>query len=82
MKRPPASVRAANVMNLTAHNRSVYAAGAVAPLASVRRGQSLRSFPRLTSAHFASPGLAAQALILIWQNIVNSRNIVCTNYVY
>jgi hypothetical protein len=41
----------------TAHNRSVYAAGAVAPLACVRLGQSLRSFPRLTSAHFASPGL-------------------------
>ena len=47
----------------TSHNRSVYAAGAVAPLAFVRLGQSLRSFPRLTSAHFASPGLAAQALI-------------------
>jgi hypothetical protein len=47
----------------TSHNRSVYAAGAVAPLAFVRLGQSLRSFPRLTSAHFASPGLATQALI-------------------
>jgi hypothetical protein len=47
----------------TSHNRSVYAAGAVAPLASVRLGQSLRSFPRLTPAHFASPGLATQALI-------------------
>jgi hypothetical protein len=47
----------------TAHNRSVYAAGAVAPLAFVRLGQSLRSFPRLTPAHFASPGLATQALI-------------------
>jgi hypothetical protein len=47
----------------TAHNRSVYATGAVAPLASVRLGQSLRSFPRLTPAHFASPGLAMQALI-------------------
>jgi hypothetical protein len=40
----------------TAHNRTVYAAGAVAPLAFVRLGQSLRSFPRLTPAHFASPG--------------------------
>jgi hypothetical protein len=40
----------------TAHNRTVYAAGAVAPLACVRLGQSLRSFPRLTAAHFASPG--------------------------
>jgi hypothetical protein len=51
------------VKEKTAHNRSVYAAGAVAPLASVRLGQSLRSFPRLTPAHFASPGLATQALI-------------------
>jgi hypothetical protein len=40
----------------TAHNRSVYASGAVAPLAYIRLGQSLRSFPRLTPAHFASPG--------------------------
>jgi hypothetical protein len=47
----------------TSYNRTVYAAGAVAPLASVRLGQSLRSFPRLTLAHFASPGLATQALI-------------------
>jgi hypothetical protein len=52
-----------NKKSKTAHNRSVYATGAVAPLASVRLGQSLRSFPRLTPAHFASPGLAAQALI-------------------
>jgi hypothetical protein len=40
----------------TSHNRTVYAAGAVAPLACVPLGQSLRSFPRLTPAHFASPG--------------------------
>jgi hypothetical protein len=32
-------------------------------LASVRLGQSPRFFPRLTPAHFASPGLAPQALI-------------------
>jgi hypothetical protein len=41
----------------TAHNRTVYAAPAVAGLASVRLGQSLRSFPRLIAAHFAGPGL-------------------------
>jgi hypothetical protein len=41
----------------TAHNRSVYAAPAVAGLASIRLGQSLRSFPRLIAVHFASPGL-------------------------
>jgi hypothetical protein len=41
----------------TAHNRSVYAAPAVAGLASIRLGQSLRSFPRLIAAHFAGPGL-------------------------
>jgi hypothetical protein len=35
----------------TAHNRSVYAADAVAPLASIRLGESLRSFPRLIPAH-------------------------------
>jgi hypothetical protein len=32
-------------------NRSVYASGAVAPSASIRLGQSLRSFPRLIPAH-------------------------------
>jgi hypothetical protein len=41
----------------TAHNRSVYAAPPVGGLASIRLGQSLRSFPRLITAHFASPGL-------------------------
>jgi hypothetical protein len=51
------------VYGQTAYNRTVYASGAVAPLASVRLGQSLRSFPRLTPAHFAGPGLAPQALI-------------------
>jgi hypothetical protein len=35
----------------TAPNRSVYAAPAVAGLASIRLGQSLRSFPRLIVAH-------------------------------
>jgi hypothetical protein len=35
----------------TAPNRSVYATGAVAPLASIRLGQSLCSFPRLIPAH-------------------------------
>jgi hypothetical protein len=41
----------------TSHNRSVYAAPPVAGLASIRLGQSLRSFPRLIPAHFVSPGL-------------------------
>jgi hypothetical protein len=41
----------------TSPNRTVYASGAVAPSASVRLGQSLRSFPRHTPAQFASPGL-------------------------
>jgi hypothetical protein len=41
----------------TAYNRSVYAAPALAGLASIRLGQSLRSFPLLIAAHFASPGL-------------------------
>jgi hypothetical protein len=36
----------------TAHNRSVYAAPPVGGLASIRLGQSLRSFPRLSAAHF------------------------------
>ena len=49
------------VSALTAYNRSVYAAPAVAGLASIRLGR-LR-LPRLIPAHFASPGLAAQALI-------------------
>ena len=35
----------------TAYNRTVYAAPAVAGLASIRLGQSLRSFPRLIPAH-------------------------------
>jgi hypothetical protein len=39
------------VYGTTAHNRSVYAAPAVAGLASIRLGQSLRSFPRLIPAH-------------------------------
>jgi hypothetical protein len=39
----------------TTHNRTVYAAGAVAPLASIRLGR-LR-LPRLIPAHFVSPGL-------------------------
>jgi hypothetical protein len=34
----------------TAHNRTVYAAPPVGGLASIRLGQSLRSFPRLIPA--------------------------------
>jgi hypothetical protein len=45
----------------TSHNRTVYAAPAVAGLASIRLGR-LR-LPGLIPAHFASPGLATQALI-------------------
>jgi hypothetical protein len=41
----------------TAHNRSVYATPPVGGLAFIRLGQSLRFFPRLIAAHFASPGL-------------------------
>jgi hypothetical protein len=41
----------------TSHNRSVYAAPPVGGLASIRLGQSLRSFPRLIPAHSAGPGL-------------------------
>jgi hypothetical protein len=39
----------------TAHNRTVYAAPAVTGLASIRLGQSLRSFPRLIPAHCPPP---------------------------
>ena len=35
----------------TSYNRTVYATPAVAGLASIRLGQSLRSFPRLIPAH-------------------------------
>jgi hypothetical protein len=41
----------------TAHNRTVYASPPVGGLASIRLGQSLRSFPRLIAAQFVGPGL-------------------------
>jgi hypothetical protein len=71
----------------TAHNRSVYAAPAVAGLASIRLGR-LR-LPRRIAAHAvpqcgtdASPGRASygsdasQSPYPGWQNVVNSRNVM------
>jgi hypothetical protein len=47
----------------TAHNRSVYAAPPVGGLASIRLGQSLRSFPRLIQAHLGGRSLLRKALL-------------------
>jgi hypothetical protein len=41
----------------TAHNRSVCASPPLAARSAFWLGQSLRSFPSLIAAHFASPGL-------------------------
>ena len=75
------------VYTTTSHNRTIYAVPPVGDLASIRLGQSLRSFPRLIAAHAvprcgtdASPGRAscgsdaAQNPYSGWQNVINSRN--------
>jgi hypothetical protein len=49
----------------TAPNRTVYAAGAVAPLACVRLGQSLRSIPTAHSGTFCQPWTPLRGA-LIW----------------
>jgi hypothetical protein len=47
----------------TSYNRSVYAAPPVGGLASIRLGQSLRSFPRLIPAHLGGRSLHRKALL-------------------
>jgi hypothetical protein len=66
----------------TAYNRSVYAAPQVGGLASIRRGQSLRSFPRLIPAHFASPGLCCAKPFYARPNVVNSRYVPFESKIY
>jgi hypothetical protein len=61
---------------ITAHNRTVHAAPAVAGLASIRLGHGLRPFPRLIAAHFASPGLCCAKPFYARPNVVNSRNVM------
>jgi hypothetical protein len=61
----------------TAHNRSVYAAPPVGGLASIRLGHGLRQSHASFRHILPSLVFASQSPYTGWQNVVNSRNVMC-----